>query len=188
MAHKNILKLAKSEFLKPKNRRLRNGLIVLLCLIIFADIAFPNSVGWTRLVLNTLGYAGLLLVYVYSGLNLSDLGLSLKNIKRGVFFGFVISLIIMIGYSIVFMIQPNLFHDSRYHQNLWSAFFAVLILLPLKTVLLEELIFRGILPGILTKMYNPKVALYGSAILFGLWHIMPSLHVRSFPVGNFRIR
>ena len=52
-----------------------------------------------------------------------------------------------------------------------------LIEVPLGTVLLEEIVFRSVLLGMLTSMFNTAVGVVGSAFLFGLWHILPALEM-----------
>ncbi|MEV7967241.1 CPBP family intramembrane glutamic endopeptidase [Sphaerisporangium sp. NPDC088356] len=51
----------------------------------------------------------------------------------------------------------------------------VLVQVPLGTVLLEEVAFRGVLPAVLRRSYGAGVAVAGSSALFGLWHILPAL-------------
>ncbi|MGB7979458.1 MAG: CPBP family intramembrane glutamic endopeptidase [Candidatus Nanopelagicales bacterium] len=52
-----------------------------------------------------------------------------------------------------------------------------LIEVPLGTVLLEEIVFRSVLLGLLTNLYGTVVGVIGSAFLFGLWHILPALEM-----------
>ena len=60
-----------------------------------------------------------------------------------------------------------------------------LVEMPLGTVLLEEVVFRSVLLGLLTSMYGTvrigsasvPVTVLGSAFLFGLWHILPALEM-----------
>ena len=52
-----------------------------------------------------------------------------------------------------------------------------LIEIPLGTVLLEEIVFRSVLLGLLTSMYGTWAGVFGSAFLFGLWHILPALEM-----------
>ncbi|MDH2423885.1 CPBP family intramembrane metalloprotease [Sphaerisporangium sp. TRM90804] len=51
----------------------------------------------------------------------------------------------------------------------------ILVQVPIGTVLLEEVAFRGVLPAALGRAYGPVAAVAGSSALFGLWHILPSL-------------
>ena len=53
--------------------------------------------------------------------------------------------------------------------------FQALIEVPFGTVLFEEIAFRGVLFAMLARRYGLVWALVGSALLFGLWHILPSI-------------
>lgn len=56
----------------------------------------------------------------------------------------------------------------------------VLIRVPIGTVLLEEVAFRGVLLALLLRATRSRAwATAISSILFGLWHILPSLHLNT---------
>ncbi|WP_246239840.1 CPBP family intramembrane glutamic endopeptidase [Acrocarpospora corrugata] len=50
-----------------------------------------------------------------------------------------------------------------------------LLQVPIGTVLLEEIAFRGVLPALLSRSVRPRTAAALSSLLFGLWHILPAL-------------
>lgn len=52
-----------------------------------------------------------------------------------------------------------------------------LIELPFGTVMLEEIVFRSVLLGLLTVKFGTVAGVAGSAFLFGLWHILPALEM-----------
>ena len=52
-----------------------------------------------------------------------------------------------------------------------------LVEVPLGTVLLEEVVFRSVLLGLLTTTYGTVAGVLGSAFFFGLWHILPALEM-----------
>jgi membrane protease YdiL (CAAX protease family) len=56
-----------------------------------------------------------------------------------------------------------------------EAVVAALVLIPLGTVIPEELVFRGVLWGLLRRARGTRVATVGSSMLFGLWHVGPAL-------------
>lgn len=58
----------------------------------------------------------------------------------------------------------------------WSAMLLrVLVLIPVGTVLVEELIFRGALHGLLLRVTGtPAGAVWWGAVVFGLWHVIPA--------------
>ncbi len=56
--------------------------------------------------------------------------------------------------------------------------FETLVRIPLGTALPEEVIFRGSLLGLFTQRHSPAVAASMSSILFGAWHVLPTLRTR----------
>jgi membrane protease YdiL (CAAX protease family) len=57
------------------------------------------------------------------------------------------------------------------------AAYQVLVRIPLGTVLLEELAFRGVIYGLANAAWGVVAATVVSSVLFGLWHILPSLEL-----------
>jgi membrane protease YdiL (CAAX protease family) len=52
---------------------------------------------------------------------------------------------------------------------------AALVIVPLGTVLAEELAFRGVLWALLRRRHGERAATVLSSVLFGLWHVLPAL-------------
>ena len=52
-----------------------------------------------------------------------------------------------------------------------------LVEVPMGTVLLEEVVFRSVLLGMLVAQFGTVVGVAGASLLFGLWHILPSLEM-----------
>jgi len=67
------------------------------------------------------------------------------------------------------------FRDARYHLGWGGAFLTAFLLIPLGTVLFEEVAFRGVLWGLLRRGRGTVTATAVSSALFGLWHVLPSL-------------
>jgi membrane protease YdiL (CAAX protease family) len=53
--------------------------------------------------------------------------------------------------------------------------YQALVRIPLGTALLEELAFRGVLLALVTRLRSVGTAVIVSSLLFGLWHIHPTL-------------
>lgn len=53
----------------------------------------------------------------------------------------------------------------------------MLLRVPIAVVLLEETAFRGVLFGLLLRRYRRARAAAVSSVLFGLWHVLPSLRL-----------
>jgi len=110
-------------------------------------------------------------------------GLGIRHWHRPVGVG----LLLAGGTALIFalgMVVPatqNAFIDTRIGsadvaQMLW----VVLVQIPLGTVVLEEVAFRGVLPALLGS--SPAIRwrwwpVLGASILFGLWHILPSIGI-----------
>ncbi len=167
----------------------RIAISVLIVILIFCNITLPISTGWNRLWLNTLGYAGLFVCYKIANLNLSEIGLSSNNIKSGLKYGLLALSIITVSFTAAFLLHSQLFKDPRYNNSFYDTFYTVSILLPLKTVLFEELVFRGVGLTLLLKINASKLlAVSVSSITFGIWHISSSVGVNGYYItDNFSV-
>jgi uncharacterized protein len=76
---------------------------------------------------------------------------------------------------------------NNHYVTISGALVASMMIIPLQTVIPEELAFRGVLHGALNRAWGFRgVALAGS-LLFGLWHIATSLGLTSSNVGLTRL-
>ena len=70
----------------------------------------------------------------------------------------------------------ELFSDSRTgHLAGGEVALRMFVTVPLGTVLLEEYAFRGVLYGLVRRSHGVLAATAVSSVLFGLWHVLPSL-------------
>ena len=157
--------------------------VALLALILLAgNLTFASSAGWARAVWQILGFAGLAAIYYFSRLKTSDIGLGRKNFVSGLKYSAWIILGIFAAMLLVFAVDPGAYKDPRYHHELSTALYSSLLILPLKTVIFEELAFRGILLGLLLKRTTRSWAIGVSSLMFGLWHVSSAtnMHQVSF--------
>ena len=68
-----------------------------------------------------------------------------------------------------------------------GALIASMIIIPLQTVIPEELAFRGVLHGALDRAWGFRGVAAAGSLLFGLWHIATSLGLTSSNVGFTRL-
>lgn len=113
------------------------------------------------------------------GLNYSDMGVSLKHILPG-FLVAVAATIIIIMVTLFISVIPPLRHYFL-GNNLAKASgkliaFEAAIRIPFGTALVEEILFRGVLFGLFLVHYNAATAIIASAIIFGFWHIFPTIN------------
>jgi len=125
-----------------------------------------------------------LVAYVrkFDGLTLTDMGLSRSETRTGLRWGAAILAgmfaIYTVGYLIPF--THDLFLDARVKEMTTSSVMAsVFIRVPLGTVLLEEVAFRGVLLSQFEARTRWWVAMVASSVLFGFWHVLPSMGFES---------
>jgi uncharacterized protein len=135
------------------------------------------KVAHASLLVGPLGAAGLIALARLAGLSWQDLGLGAGTWRRGATWAAVeiaaVALVYAVGAALP--LTRNAFRDSRYHLAWPEALLTALVLIPVGTVLFEEVAFRGVLWGLLRDVRGAAVATIGSSVLFGLWHILPSL-------------
>lgn len=112
-----------------------------------------------------------------SGLSWHDLGLGRRTLRRGLLVAVASVLLVAAVYAvgIALPLTRPAFLDARYQLPLGRALFTVLVVIPLSTVLVEEIAFRGVLQGLLTRRRSARWGLGVSSGLFGAWHVLPSL-------------
>jgi membrane protease YdiL (CAAX protease family) len=166
-------------------RRTAVASIALLYVLLTCNITFVDSSGWARLFWNLLGYCGLFLVYRLGKLTPADTGLEKSQARNGVTYGAIVAVVVLAGSLIFFLFDRSFFMDSRYHHSLGVAVYATIVLLPLKTVLFEELAFRGIFLGLALKLMHQRlISVITTSLAFGLWHVSSSMDIGSYHLSS----
>lgn len=165
-----------ATLIRMKNIFKKPLVIVLLILALLLVIQYGLNLLIT-LAIVALAYAALYGLYRYAKLQPSDVGLPRNSLSRGVCVSLFILFITAVGSLAAYMIAPDAFLDERYKQSIGQALIAALIILPIRTVILEELLFRGLLWGLLAKQKSELFATLVSSFLFGLWHVLPSRNI-----------
>lgn len=121
--------------------------------------------------------AALLLIARWDGLTRADLGLDTVAMYQGlrwsaVLVGAVLA-VFLVGLALP--VTREAFEDERaagltVGELLWR----VLVRVPVGTVLLEEIAFRGVLWAMVRRRRGTAWATAVSSVLFGLWHVLPS--------------
>jgi membrane protease YdiL (CAAX protease family) len=126
-----------------------------------------------------LGAVVLLFIAVYDGETWTDLGLGRVPKKAWIASGAVIAAVL-----IVYLIGAALpatreaFGDDRVADLTTAEILGrALVRVPFGTVLLEEIAFRSVLLAMLWRRLGVLRAMIISSLVFGLWHILPSLGI-----------
>ena len=122
--------------------------------------------------------AALALIAWNAGATLTDLGLGRKDVLSGLLYGagaFGLVLLVLVVAAVI-PATNGFLHDSRAQIAGGRLLYELGVPLLLLTAIPEEFAFRGVLLGSGLKMWGPWRASLVTSVLFGLWHIAPTLH------------
>jgi membrane protease YdiL (CAAX protease family) len=162
-----------------RGRRIRITLAVVVGLLIAINVADRFAPPHTGLVLGPLAAAVLVVLARQAGLSWDDLGMGRRSWRRGAAYAGVAVVLVAGGYALGAALPATraAFLDVRYHLPPGPALVTALLVIPLGTVLLEEIAFRGVLLGLVRHHRGTAWAVGVSSALFGLWHVLPSLRL-----------
>lgn len=153
--------------------------------LIVCNVTFVTTAGWSRVVWELFGFACLLTTCRLANFTLDDIGLKPANIKTGLRYAGLVIAIIAAGALLIFFVDRQFFKDPRYHHTLSVALYASLVLLPLKTVLFEEISFRGIFPAFILRFKKSRwTATLLSSLAYGIWHVSSARAIGSYNIGD----
>jgi membrane protease YdiL (CAAX protease family) len=147
--------------------------------LVLAALAVASAVdrGFGAHVAVGLGLAAcLLMIARVQGLTAADLGLARSTWPAGLRWGMAAATLVGAAYALAYLITPvrQALPESDGEIGR-AALWAVLVVIPLGTVLPEELAFRGLVLALLGRRYGVLSGTLLSSGLFGLWHIGASL-------------
>lgn len=119
----------------------------------------------------------LLLLARYAGMTWEDLGVARRSWRRGTGYAAAAIVLVAAAYAVAAVLPATrpAFLDSRYHLPAATGLLTAFIVVPLGTVLPEEVAFRGVLFGLVRRHRGGWLGAGISSALFGLWHVVPSL-------------
>lgn len=124
------------------------------------------------------GSVVMLAIGLLDGNSWTDMGLGWTYLLSGLIWAAasigLVTLVYVIGASI--KKTRAAFHDERMSDLTGGRLaFQALIEVPFGTVLFEEIAFRAVLFSMLARRFGVGWAIVISAVVFGLWHVLPSL-------------
>jgi uncharacterized protein len=159
------------------------GIAALLTVTAFGWSLFANLVVGDRgYVLRNVILAALLVwLASVASLTFADLGLAPEALPDGWRWGrlLVVAAAVVVAFAAGFAdrLRPvaALLADRRAALPFPELTAAVLVRIPLGTALFEEVLFRGVLLGVLLQLGSVTFAVAWSSIAFGLWHVAPTI-------------
>lgn len=149
--------------------------IVVVVLVATNLIAHFTTV-WASIASVPIAAALLLGLMRARGMAWTELGLSPRHWKKGTLYalGAVGGVLTVVTIGALLPFTREFFMADRY-ATLSGAIIAAMIVIPLQTVIPEELAFRGVLNSALNRATGMRGALAAGSLLFGLWHVSSSL-------------
>ncbi|MCC3327025.1 CPBP family intramembrane glutamic endopeptidase [Nocardia abscessus] len=138
------------------------------------------TTAWASVVTVPAAAIVLLALVRKRGLGWSELGLSPRHWRRGSLYalGAVALVLTVVAIGAALPLTRPFFLADRY-ATISGALIASMIVIPLQTVIPEELAFRGVLHGTLHRVYGARGVFAAGSMLFGLWHIASSFGLAS---------
>ncbi|HXB89303.1 CPBP family intramembrane glutamic endopeptidase [Mycobacterium sp.] len=168
--------------------RIQVDVAVVIVVLVLTNLVAHFTTPWASVATVPAAAVGLVALLRFNGLGWAELGLGRDHWKSGVAYALAaMALVVMvIAVGVVLPLTRTMFMNNHY-ATISGALVASMIIIPLQTVIPEELAFRGVLHGALNRAWGFRgVALAGS-LMFGLWHIATSLGLTSSNVGFTRL-
>lgn len=110
---------------------------------------------------------------VWAGLDADAIGLSPGRLGKGLRYGAAafaaVTAVVLLG--VLIPATRHHFHSSRADITASQLLLQALATIPLGTVVVEELAFRGVLLGLLREATSTRRAVVVCSVLFGMWHV-----------------
>ena len=156
----------------------RLSLVVLVVLGVYNVLLNLVLPAWTHVGLSVVVAFGLVLLARASGLSWFDVGFARCRL-RGLRWGLIVAATIATALAVLTAIPASrdVLDDPRFvGVSVWTGARKAFIEIPL-TVGFEEVAFRGVLLGTLLRVTSVVRAVLYSAVIFGLWHVLPTLEL-----------
>ena len=167
----------------PPHRERWLPIVAVIAVLALLKVA-TSLLGITGAVVGVAATLGIVAVATRKGrATLHDLGLSGRTLRRGVLWSLGFFALFGSGFAVTALLAKVVPAIAAWVQSLqvatpdWDTLAVqALVTIPLGTVLIEEVAFRGALPALLGRAgASTRWAIVVSAMLFGLWHVAPSL-------------
>ena len=157
--------------------RLGEGRALVLVLGVLAAAMVVDQAASGAHVAVGLGLAACLVAIARAaGLTVADIGLAPSTLPAGLRWGAVAAGLVAAAYVLAYLLPPVRQALPEGEGGISrAALTTILVVIPLGTVLPEELAFRGLLLPLLSRRYGVPAGTALSSGLFGLWHVLASL-------------
>jgi uncharacterized protein len=168
--------------------RIQVDVAVVVVVLVLTNLIAHFTTPWASIATVPAAAVGLVVLLRFNGLGWAELGLSRDHWKSGAAYALAaIALVVtVIAVGVLLPLTRPMFMNNHY-ATISGAVVASMIIIPLQTVIPEELAFRGVLHGALNRAWGFRGVAVAGSLLFGLWHIATSLGLTSSNVGFTRL-
>jgi len=162
----------------PPRRHTKRALVASVGVLAAGDIAraalLPQGV---HLPVNLALAGAMAVVATGSGMTATELGLARRDLARGLRWGGASAVAVTLTVVTASLVPAagQAFDDERAAVELGDLLYELGVRIPLGTVLLEELAFRGVILALLCRLVPLRSAVLWCSALFGLWHVPASV-------------
>lgn len=154
-------------------------LLILIGVLVAYSVIINNYLKekWHLLFSLTLSITVIWWVVRFSDIPLGNISTHLGSAIPGLIYGTIAYALISLAIASTIFIPfaKGFLHDERVIRlNTRQFLYKTLVNLPVATIFLEEVIFRGVMLALLMQNFSTTQSVLISSLLFGLWHIFPA--------------
>jgi membrane protease YdiL (CAAX protease family) len=168
--------------------RIYVDIAVVVVVLALTNLVAHFTTPWASVATVPAAAVGLLVLLRSRGLGWAELGLGREHWKAGVGYAAaavaLVLTVIAVG-ALSPWTRPMFMND--HYATVSGALIASMVIIPLQTVIPEELAFRGVLHGALNRAWGVRGVAAAGSLLFGLWHVATSLGLTKGNVGFTRL-
>jgi membrane protease YdiL (CAAX protease family) len=157
---------------------------VVVVVLVLTNLIAHFTTPLANFVVVPVAAVALVLLVRFRGLGWAELGLGRDHWRSGAWYALgavaLVGTVITVG-ALLPWTRPMFLND--HYATVSGALIASMVIIPLQTVIPEELVFRGVLHGTLDRAWGFRGVAAAGSLLFGLWHIATSLSLTSSNVG-----
>lgn len=168
----------------PPRMRVYVDIVVVVAVLVITNLVAHFTTPWASIATVPAAAVGLLILVRRRGLGWSELGLGREHWRTGAGYAAAAVAVVLSVIAIGALLPATrpMFMNNNY-ATISGALIASMVVIPLQTVIPEELAFRGVLHGALNRAWGFRGVAAAGSLLFGLWHIATSLGLTSSNVG-----
>lgn len=175
----------------PEFKRRTVAVFILAIGLLVVGLALRSTIvdGTGDFWINIASIGLLVLLARVASMTAGEIGTQRKFLGSGIRWGgiaFALVTVVLVIASTV-PATSGFFDDDRADIGAGELLLKVLVVIPIGTVLFEELAFRGVLLGLLRRLTSTNPAVASAAILFGLWHVPTAWNTSSAPSNSARL-